>query len=162
MILVLDVSVLIDLCHCKLEPLLARLGKIVITDLVLNEVNHPLFPHFKYRLFTFEDISEIISFRMVHRKPSVPDVSAYLCAQYLITQTKQEVCTVILLTGDKNLRKLCKNSGIPYHGLLWVLDQFVSRGLLSLEEACKALQQILKEGSWLPKGETKKRLKEWC
>ncbi len=162
MILVLDASVLIDLCHCELESLLARLGKIVITDLVLNEVKHPLSPRFEYDLFIFEDISEIISFRMIHRKPSVPDISAYLCAQSLITQTKQEVCTVILLTGDKNLRKLCKNSGILCHGVLWVLDQFVSRGLLSLEEACKDLQEILKEGSWLPKGEIKKRLKEWC
>jgi len=162
MILVLDASVLIDLCHCRLVTLLKRLGRVVITDFVLNEVKESLPPDFEPDLFFFEDITEILAFRTEHRSLSLPDASVFLCTRTLIAETKSKDPKVILLTGDAGLRALCKISEIPCHGILWVLDQFLAKEIISLEQACKALREILDKGSWLPKEEVRKRLKHWC
>ncbi|MBA2848684.1 PIN domain-containing protein [Thermosulfuriphilus ammonigenes] len=157
MILVLDASVLIDLCHSGLTALLSNLGKIVITDLVLFEIDEPLLPEFEAEVFEFVDVTEILALRAEHRSLSLADASAFLCAKELTVQKE-----VILLTGDSKLRKLCKACNIPYHGILWVLDQFLKRGLISPKVACQALKKILAKDSWLPKEEVNKRLKAWC
>lgn len=157
MILILDASVLIDLCHSGLTALLGNLGKIVITDLVLFEIDEPLPPEFEAEVFEFVDVIDILAFRAKHRNLSLADASAFLCAKELAIQKE-----VILLTGDSKLRNLCKACNIPYHGILWVLDQFLKRSLISPKVACQALKKILAKDSWLPKEEVNKRLKAWC
>ena len=99
-----------------------------------------------------EDTQTMFSLRQQHPGLSVPDCSALSLA--LSTSG-------ILLTGERPLRKLASQLGIECHGTLWVLDQAISRQLLSSYTAGQRLISMIRRGSRLPPAECIKRLKRW-
>jgi hypothetical protein len=66
-----------------------------------------------------------------------------------------------VLTGDGPLRKFCDTKKIEVHGILWLFDKFIIRGLLAKEFAAEKLEALLLYNERLPKSECTKRLTEW-
>jgi predicted nucleic acid-binding protein len=75
----------------------------------------------KYEL-TGKQIQEVLKLRAQYRQLSINDLFALVTARSL---------RAILLTGDKNLRKLAEQHKILTHGTLWVLDQMVHLKVIS-------------------------------
>jgi len=64
----------------------------------------------------------------------------------------------VLLTGDQHLRALARREGVRCHGLLWVLDEFESSGLVSAGDLSAGLALISSHRrSRLPADEVKGR-----
>ena len=66
-----------------------------------------------------------------------------------------------LLTGDRELREAAEDRGLEVHGVLWVLDELVSAGVLTMQAAATALERMLAEGARLPADEGERRLLGW-
>ncbi len=66
-----------------------------------------------------------------------------------------------LLTGDRALRRLATEIGVPAHGTLWLLDEMVHLQILSEGEAAAALRTMLDSNCRLPLEECKARLRRW-
>lgn len=67
---------------------------------------------------------------------------------FALALAKQEQCP--LLTGDKALRKAAEKETILVQGTLWVVEQLVTHGVLSVEEAQAAYDKMEKAGRRLP------------
>jgi len=67
----------------------------------------------------------------------------------------------ILLTGDKSLRSAAEKERVDPHGVLWLLDEMVSKNILSGPHAIEALNKMRESESWLPLDECEKRIKAW-
>jgi predicted nucleic acid-binding protein len=72
----------------------------------------------------------------------------------------------IMLSSDKPVRKYAKKKAIDYHGMIWLFDQWVEKGLLKKAEAIVKLKQLI-FSNMIYKGneemmrEMEKRVKEW-
>ncbi len=66
-----------------------------------------------------------------------------------------------LLTGDRRLRILADKHNVVVHGTLWILDEMINHKVLNKEQASKALQTMLENGSRLPNSECLQRFKAW-
>jgi predicted nucleic acid-binding protein len=67
----------------------------------------------------------------------------------------------VLLTNDKSLRSAAKTENVPFHGVLWLLDELVSENVLSGADAMVALNKMRDTGSRLPAEECEKRIRRW-
>lgn len=64
----------------------------------------------------------------------------------------------VLLTGDQHLRALAGRQGVSCHGLLWVLDEFETRDLMTARDLLDGLTLISSHPrSRLPVDEVKER-----
>jgi hypothetical protein len=97
-------------------------------------------------------IAEIIPARNKYPRPSFNDIAALVLARHLHGT---------LITGDGDLRKAAEAEGVALHGVLWVLDEMVSRRVVTPARAADALSAMLGSGSRLPKDECDKRLAIW-
>jgi predicted nucleic acid-binding protein len=101
---------------------------------------------------TPEQVALVADFAVKYPGASTADLFA-------LSYAKAEQHT--LLTGDKKLRTAAKKENIATHGVLWMLDEMVSGGLLQKVDAIAALEAMRGSGAWLPEDECEKRLKEW-
>lgn len=97
-------------------------------------------------------VLEIIQMARKYPRPSRPDLSALVLA-------RSE--GGILLTGDKALRAAGEEEGLEVRGVLWLLDEMVSRQVLSGTKAIAALQLMLKGGSRLPTTDCERYVQVW-
>jgi predicted nucleic acid-binding protein len=65
----------------------------------------------------------------------------------------------ILLTGDRNLRKVAEECKIQCHGTVWLVEQMVRNRLIHPDVARHAYQGMRAKGSRLPWEEAEQRLK---
>ena len=72
---------------------------------------------------------------------------------------KRNAC--YLITGDNALRNAAKQEGVTAHGIFFLLDEMVKCNILRERQAADALEEIIAEGSWLPKKECEERFKKW-
>lgn len=100
-----------------------------------------------------EDIAEIFRISPQYRKIKPSDLSLFLHG------SQHGDCIVI--TGDKRLRALCEEAGIPVHGVLWILDLIHDRGLLSCPDLIQALNAMIERGNYLPEPDCKERVDRW-
>jgi hypothetical protein len=56
---------------------------------------------------------------------------------------------------------MAETQGIEYHGTLWLLEELITRGQLSPENAAYALYTMLDNKRWLPRQECEKLMKKW-
>lgn len=69
----------------------------------------------------------------------------------------------ILLAGDGPLRKEAGTRGIPFRGLLWLLDEMFASGNASKNLLCEGITKIFQHARCrLPKAEVERRKKLWC
>ena len=155
---VVDANVLIDL-HVGgvLDQFFNAGWQIVAPDVIVEELDTPdgkelVRKGLKSQPLPPQWVSEVHRLREQYRKPSTNDLFALVLAKRL---------GVTLLTGDLDLRKAAQAEDVPFHGTLWVLERMVDKGVLSKEEAAKALHRMQKERRRLPKAECERLLKKW-
>ncbi|WP_353719337.1 hypothetical protein [Dyadobacter sp. 676] len=72
-----------------------------------------------------------------------------------------------VLSSDKAVRKYAKRLGIPYHGILWILDQLFDNRFLCAEDAALKIEQLIARNLFYQNNieliaEMKKRMALWC
>lgn len=65
----------------------------------------------------------------------------------------------ILLTGDKNLKKVAEHLKLECHGTIWVVDQMLKSDVITSDTARDGFQKMKKNGSRLPWDEAEKMIK---
>jgi predicted nucleic acid-binding protein len=100
-----------------------------------------------------EKFTEIGIIRRQNPGLSIVDISSVLLAR------DTNSC---LLSGDKALVTYAKRFSIPVHGVIWILDELLVKGIIISSEACNALKAILANGARLPQGIVNQKLKSWC
>ena len=160
-IVVNDANILIDLANLDLLSKLAQLAiELHTNDFVMNEIKQPE---------QIEKVNKIVN----TGKLIVAQTKSDEYIEIIKLQTKNlsfEDCSIwyytkkmkgILLTGDNNLRKTVKASGIEVRGVLYVFDKLLENNIISRQEACEKLTALYKINSRLPKKEIDKRLNNW-
>jgi predicted nucleic acid-binding protein len=160
--LVNDANILIDLLKINLLDTFFKLEfDFQVTDMVFAEIREENLADLKRCIdlnlltmqgFTFEDLLQIQLIEDNNPVLSVADCSC-LCLAEKFSGT--------LLTGDGALRRIAEQQNIPVHGILWVLDELIARGLLAKTEAHDKLLQLKELNPRLPDHECRKRLKAW-
>jgi hypothetical protein len=156
--LIFDTSVCIDLYNGNLLKVVLQLPyEFVLPDVILAELMEPhgeflLKLGFLKESLPGDDIQNITTLRSRYSAPSTNDLFALLLA-------KRNSCP--LITGDNSLRKASIQEGVSTHGLLWLMDAMINYRLLTGKAAVTALENIIREGSWLPKKDCDERLKKW-
>jgi hypothetical protein len=87
-----------------------------------------------------------------YTKPSHVDL-----ASLAVAKTR----SLVLLTGDKNLRAAAEAEGVEVHGTLWILDRLVETTILTKQAARRALVRIVEDRGRFPREEISRRLKAW-
>ncbi|MCW2488037.1 PIN domain-containing protein [Candidatus Symbiopectobacterium sp. NZEC127] len=77
---------------------------------------------------------------------------------FALCLAKQEQCP--LLTGDKALRELAQTEGIEVKGTLWVVEEMIHHGLITIDAAEQAYIQMRNSGRRLPWDIAFRRLEE--
>ena len=157
-----DACVLIDLANGGLLEAWFQLGiETHTTDLVARQVktdhNWQAVSGFieagllKVTTLTGEQVE-----RMYHELGTLPvgleDQTALFLAMEL---------NAILLTGDRRLRLEGLKRRIEVRGLLWILDELVTKQLLPPRLAAVKLRSMVAEGAFLPRDECEKRFQAW-
>ena len=63
--------------------------------------------------------------------------------------------------GDGPLRRIAEADGIPVHGILYLLDELITNGILLPLSATEALKHLKNINPRLPIGDVEERLKKW-
>lgn len=63
-----------------------------------------------------------------------------------------------MLTGDQKMREVAEKMNIEVHGSIWIIDELVTKTLITPEKAILLLEQLLLTNSRLPKDEIEKRI----
>lgn len=161
-IAVKDASILIDLAEGDLLGLWFRLGiETHTTDLVLREVKQEeqwrrVSPFVDAKLLqvhktTAAEIGAVVAFSQDHGI-SLPDATGVFLARRL---------GACLLTGDRRMRFTAETAEIETHGLLWIMDRLVARGVLIKADAARRLHRMIACGSRLPKADCEARFRAW-
>lgn len=161
-LLVNDANILIDLLKIGLTESffqlhydfhVADLVKAEIKEKNLSEIDH----HIRNGIltlqrFTFEELGQIQNLKTEHPPLSIPDCSCLFLCRKLSAK---------LLTGDGLLRRTAESRDIKVHGILWVFDEMVERGIITKQTAAEKMRTLMELNSRLPKKECKARLKRW-
>lgn len=152
-----DANVLIDIEAGGLEASMFSLPdfEFCIPDVVFEKELRKNHSHLekmglKLRSLTGSAVSEVFKLSQFHHKPSRMDLFALVLA-------KEEKW--MLLTGDRNLRKIAEEHKIQCHGTIWLVEKMVENQIIKPEVARNAYQNMRVKGSRLPWEEAEYRLK---
>lgn len=158
-----DANILIDLINCGLlNHCLSLQFDFASTDIILSELYEnqldDIQPHIIAGRFTVINISaeELINIQdltATDSRLSEQDWSAIFFAE-----NKKG----ILLSGDKHVREISRRRNLPVFGILWVIDQLVDNNVLTANEACTTLKQLMQTNKRLPVTDCEERIKLWC
>ncbi|MDI6699569.1 MAG: hypothetical protein QME85_11655 [Candidatus Saccharicenans sp.] len=121
-------------------------------ELIYPEINTLISPGLQIIELDRQDIKRIIM-----RGEKYPALTVSDRAHLVLSKRK----SAVLITGDRHLRQAAENEGITVHGTLWLIDELVSRCLLTPKRAAEAMQEMINKGSYLPAAECQKRIKLW-
>lgn len=156
-----DASILFDLIDAGLIHSLFQLDcTFCTTDYIINEITEAkqrtVIQKFvddnSLTVLSIADISKIYDEMKIH-----PALSSQDCSVLITAREKNAV----LLTGDNSLRKIAAAEGLEVHGVLWVLDVLLDKGIISSNTAHDKLSDLMKINSFLPLDECNKRLNKW-
>ena len=157
-----DACVLIDLANGALLDAWFQLGiETFTTDLVIRQVTaadqwREVSVFIEAGLLRVESLTgeqiERMSETLADLRIGVEDQSAL----FLAIERR-----AVLLTGDRRLRIEAGKRHVEVRGLLWVLDELVSRGVVPPTLAALKLQSMRTNGARLPNNECDERLRRW-
>ena len=135
MILVTDANILITLFDVDGVAALPQIAPTEVLDVVLAECEHESQPGLREAVIASEIeivTSEIAWATQANRMKGgkLSSVDA-LCLYYAKNQGRA------LLSGDKPLRNRCREEGVEYHDVLWVVREAYDRNLMPPEELCR-------------------------
>jgi hypothetical protein len=159
-ILVSDTSVLIDLERGGfLDSCFQLPFEFAVPDLLyareLKDFGGPALAARGLRVeeLSGEEVTAAQTVRGAHPKLSLPDAFAYTLAS---------VRGWILLTGDGELRTLAHAQGVPFFGVLWVLDQLFDGHVIEAEVIARGLEAIAAHPRCrLPRAEIQFRIEKY-
>lgn len=155
---IIDTNVLIDLHRGEiLRQFFALPYRFSAPDVIIDELEDPdgglLMGYGLQRgELSGERVLEVYELSGYHRNIALNDLFALVLAAST---------GVTLLTGDNRLRTLATKHNVQVHGILWVLDDMISKNKLKPVEAHRALTKMLENGSRLPLGECQARFRQW-
>lgn len=160
--LVNDANILIDLLKTDLLDIFFQLEfDFQVTDIVFSEIQEKNADelegfiskgNLKKQVFSFEELVQIQFLVIDYPALSIADCSCLYISQKL---------DATLLTGDGALRRIATQQEIRVHGILWVLDEMITNGLITKAEARSKLLQLMELNPRLPINECQKRLRSW-
>jgi predicted nucleic acid-binding protein len=159
-ILVSDTSVLIDLERGGLLDSCFQLPfELAVPDLLytreLKDFGGPALVERGLRVeeLSGDEVTAAQTVRAAHRKLSLPDAFAYALAA---------VRGWTLLTGDGELRTLAEAQGVPFFGVLWVLDQLFDGQVIEANVIASGLEAIEAHPRCrLPRAEIRVRIEKY-
>jgi len=83
-----------------------------------------------------------------------PQPSRYDCMALALA--KQDQCP--LLTGDRHLKRAAEKEGVLVQGTLWIVEQLLTHGIVTVAEARQSYQRMRLRGRRLPWDMAFKRL----
>lgn len=101
---------------------------------------------------TAEAVEYVERLSQVYRGPSTNDLFALALAHGL-------VCP--LLSGDGALRTVARNEGIDVRGTLWLIEELLAAGLISVDRAAVSYEAMRLDGSRLPWDDVAVQLERW-
>ena len=101
--------------------------------------------------FTVDEIEEIQA-ETFPRALEFQDKTVYYLAKKIDAQ---------VLTGDSALRKFCITKQLTVHGIVWLFDRLLEKGLINSAVAINKMEHLLSFNDRLPKSECLKRIQEW-
>ena len=146
-VLVGDANIFIDLEEGNLTRKFFKLPfKIIVPDILYEEElayshNDLLSLGLKPTSLTSNSITNLQSLTIQYPATSRNDCFALQLA-------KQETCP--LLTGDKELRKAAEKEKVVVKGTIWIVEQLILLGLISLKDAKNAFREMRFKSRWLP------------
>ena len=99
--------------------------------------------------FSAEDIEEVQNFNTGRDLKRFTDKT-------VIWKALQLNCP--MLTGDQRMREVAEKLNIEVHGSIWIIDELVTKKLISSDKAVQLLEQLFRTNSRLPKDEIEKRI----
>lgn len=154
-LLISDANVIIDMEDGGLtRQMFALPYQFLVPDLLFYdelEQHHPELLELGLGLVELapESMERAFQLEQEYRRPSVNDCFALAAAE-------QEKCP--LITCDGPLRKAAQKEKIQILGTLWVVEELVTYGLITKEQARSAFKAMKENGSRLPWSEVDKLL----
>lgn len=158
-----DANILIDLVktglfdHCLSLQYQFTTTNIILAELYDEQVDlispHIIAGRFTVIDITEEELVEIQLMSLEYTQLSEQDWSALYYAMQL---------DAILVTGDRQMRRIAAEKSVEYHGLFWLLDQLIDGAVLSAPQACECLRKLILINKRLPADESEKRIRSWC
>ena len=155
-----DANVFIDLFEMQLLapffglPLVFHTTQLILSELDDSQMAQLLSyiqeGYLYVRYLSIDEIQGLDRTSTHSRKLSSQDLSLYYYAR--------EIGECMILTGDNGLRKEAQRQEIEVHGILWVLEQMMSNGLLTPADTATALQRLMVVNTWLPAKECRELL----
>jgi len=160
-IIVNDTNILIDLANLDLLDLMTELNfEFHTTDFIISEIQNPE---------QLQKVQNIID----NNKLTIIKTKAEEYSKISELQTKNlsfEDCSIwyyakkvngILLTGDGNLRKTVKSSGIEVKGILFIFDQLIDNNIIDFQTAIQKISKLSLLNTRLPKKDIENRIEKW-
>ena len=155
---VVDTNVLIDLYTGGVSRAVFQLPILLLApDVLIAELQEPdgkllLSYGLSGCELSSDEVQKVFRLATQYRRVSVNDLFALELARTLGT---------VLLTGDKHLRRVADQEGVPVRGTLWLLDEMVRLAVIPPRLAAQALEHMLNRGRRLPSKECERRLRQW-
>ena len=67
-----------------------------------------------------------------------------------------------LITGDRRLRNYAEHQEVEVHGILFLFDEMIGKGIISPELGAVKLNDLVAINIRLPKSEVELRIREWA
>lgn len=160
-VLVSDSSVLFDLLRYELiESLTGLPYEFIIADITLEE---ELFNHgaqtvdlikalFQVETLTAEEVTLVSTLGSRFPGLSVPD-----CAALALVENRR----LALLAGDGLMRNVATEMGHEVRGTLWVMDEYLDKGLIRPSVLLRSLERMLQDPRIrLPRTEIGRRIRK--
>lgn len=130
-----DANILITLFDVDGVAVLPQIAPTEVLDVVLAECEHESQPGLREAVIAseIEVVTSEIAWAAQANKMKGGKLSSVdaLCLYYAKSRG------MALLSGDKPLRNRCKEEGVEYHGVLWVVREAYDRNLMPPEELCR-------------------------
>ena len=162
-ILINDANILIDLVKVDLLNQFASLSyDLYTTDFILEEVNQK--QKEKINKVISDDKITLIITSQIEDFQGIYDLLA------ISSGLSFEDCSVwyyskkmdgTLITGDRKLRKIVERNEIEVRGIIFILDEILSQGLISFDIAIEKIKLLYQLNVRLPQKERVKRLELW-
>lgn len=98
-----------------------------------------------------ESVLDVLKLAELYKRPSRNDLFA-------LSLARQEGCA--LLTGDKHLREAAEKEEIAVYGTLWLVEELVKEGKISVAIAKSAYERMRRTGRRIPWKLAMERLKK--
>jgi predicted nucleic acid-binding protein len=161
-IAVTDANIFIDVIFMEIEGILPDAGFMLhTTRQVMDELNEEqsgkLSALIALNRLLVHDISggmfDDFSNYFINKGLSLADHSVLFMAERM---------DAIVISGDGLVRKICLHRKMEVHGILWLLNECVTRDLLTKSLACERLSALMLFNPRLPLAECNDLLHRWA